>query len=144
MDKKKCSKCKKRKSLDEFCYRSRSKDERQPHCKECSRKAMREHYGKRKKYYVDKARERNRRIRDDLKSRVMDYLRSHPCVDCDESDPIVLEFDHIKDKVENVSFLIKSACSWCRVLAEIEKCEVRCCNCHRRKTSRVNGSYRTV
>ncbi len=68
---------------------------------------------------------------------VRDYLATHPCVDCGETDPLVLDFDHRdpKAKSANVSYLVCSA-GLARVQAEVEKCDVRCANCHRRKTAR--------
>jgi hypothetical protein len=75
-------------------------------------------------------RERNR-------IRVLDYLKTHPCVDCGEKDAVVLEFDHVRGvKLGDVSVLTRSAISWRRISAEIEKCEVRCANCHRSKTAK--------
>jgi hypothetical protein len=69
------------------------------------------------------------------RDKLLEYLLSHPCVDCGESDPIVLEFDHINgNKIANVSS-IKNTKNWDQVLAEIAKCEVRCANCHRRRTA---------
>jgi len=63
---------------------------------------------------------------------VQDYLKSHPCVDCGNTDIRVLEFDHINDdKVESIAWMVKNAWALKRVIVEIEKCEVRCCNCHR-------------
>ena len=65
-----------------------------------------------------------------------EFLIEQACVDCGEADPIVLEFDHVRGtKQDNVSTLIGRAFSWKRILEEVAKCEVRCANCHRRKTA---------
>ena len=72
----------------------------------------------------------------------MDYLRLHPCVDCGESDIVVLEFDHLRDKTRNVSYLIGTG-EIPRIKEEIAKCDVVCANCHRRRTSERGGWYRS-
>ena len=71
---------------------------------------------------------------------VLAYLLEHPCVDCGETDPVVLDFDHLRDKTKNVSALLKS--TWTRILREIEKCDVVCANCHRRRTASRGGFFR--
>lgn len=82
------------------------------------------------------------RIRRERSQLLLDHLRKHPCVDCGEADPVVLEFDHLRDKVKEVTVLALAGNSWQAVLAEIEKCEVVCANCHRRRTSMRRGSFR--
>lgn len=68
---------------------------------------------------------------------VIDYLLTHPCVDCGETNPLVLDFDHVDDDKEaNVSQLIANDYSFERIKEEIAKCEVRCGNCHRRVTAK--------
>jgi hypothetical protein len=53
------------------------------------------------------------------------YLSCHPCVDCQESDPVVLEFDHVGEKRADVSQMISNAYAWSTVELEIARCEVR-------------------
>lgn len=66
---------------------------------------------------------------------VTDYLQTHPCIDCGETDIIVLEFDHVRGvKRKNISNLIMQTYSLQTLMEEIQKCEVRCANCHRRVT----------
>jgi hypothetical protein len=66
-------------------------------------------------------------------------------VDCGESDPAVLEFDHVSGKkTANISYLLGVVASWERLASEIQKCEVRCANCHRWKTAREQGWYKTM
>jgi hypothetical protein len=75
---------------------------------------------------------------------MVEYLLSHPCVDCDESDVMVLDFDHVTDtKTANVSNLVSRGASWQRIEREIAKCVVRCANCHRRKTALDFGWYKS-
>jgi hypothetical protein len=73
---------------------------------------------------------------------VLGFLRTHPCVDCGERDPIVLEFDHIGPKRAAVSQLAWYGCSIATIDAEIGECEVRCANCHRRKTAMRADHFR--
>jgi hypothetical protein len=68
------------------------------------------------------------------KQRLVEIKESSGCKDCGESNPIVLDFDHLKDKKYNVSRMIHDGFSWKAIKKEIEKCEVVCANCHRIRT----------
>lgn len=76
------------------------------------------------------------RARFRIRKYILEYKATHPCVDCGEADPVVLEFDH-RNPAEKC-FNISGAVAWIRTLdaleREIAKCEVRCANCRRRKT----------
>lgn len=61
---------------------------------------------------------------------------SHPCVDCGERDPVVLDFDHVSGvKRFNVAGEVYRSANLAKIQAEVAKCDVRCSNCHRRKTN---------
>jgi hypothetical protein len=73
------------------------------------------------------------------------YLAEHPCVDCGESDPVVLDFDHVRgQKFMNVKRMLAGTYSLKRIFEEIEKCDVRCANCHRRATAKRDGFFAYV
>ena len=68
------------------------------------------------------------------------YLRNHPCADCGEPDPVVLTFDHVRgEKKYHIANMLASGRPWQKILAEIEKCDVRCFNCHMRRTASQRG-----
>lgn len=70
-------------------------------------------------------------------AKVWAWKETHPCVDCGEPDPIVLEFDHVRFPKEfEIADAIPRGISWARIELEIAKCEMRCANCHRRVTYR--------
>ncbi len=73
------------------------------------------------------------------------YLSDHFCIDCGCSDIRVLEFDHINGwKLDEISHLLSQGYGWPRIETEIAKCEVRCANCHRIKTSERGGFWRNL
>jgi hypothetical protein len=92
---------------------------------------------------VDQARERKQALALERTTYLIEYSRSHPCVDCGETDPVVLEFDHLADKSFNIGQALPYR-RWKAVLDEIAKCEVVCANCHRRRTGRRKGSVRAT
>jgi len=64
------------------------------------------------------------------------YLEGSVCTDCGNSDARVLEFDHVRgDKIGSISHAIRDAWSLEKLKTELLKCEIRCCNCHRIKTT---------
>ena len=113
--------------------------------REDQRKAVRAHYEANRAEYRARTVASSARIREAIIEFIASYLREHPCVDCGEADLVVLEFDH-RNPAEKL-FTIGSAMNGNRrslksVQAEVSKCDVRCANCHRRKTARENGFYR--
>lgn len=69
-----------------------------------------------------------------FKKRLSEIKEASGCMDCGETNPIVLDFDHLKDKKYNVSRMIHDGFSWAAIKKEIAKCEVVCANCHRIRT----------
>jgi hypothetical protein len=132
--KKRCPACKKLKLLSEF---SRRGDGHQSVCKGCNRDYQRSHYQRNTETYKEKAAKTKKAARDLACHWIWDYFQEHPCADCGESDPVVLDFDHRDpaDKVRDVSKLVAQGCRLARIQAEIAKCDVRCANCHRRRTA---------
>lgn len=82
------------------------------------------------------------RFRRRNKLLVIEYLRKHPCVDCGETDPVVLEFDHCGEKRDAISSMVGWQTSWSAIEKEMALCAVRCANCHRRKTATERGWLR--
>lgn len=138
-----CTHCKQSKENSEFGFKYKSRNILKSHCKTCSRAYIQNHYYNNREYYLLKAKKRNEKIRLVLRRYMWDYLKAHPCVDCGEKDPVVLEFDHFRDKLTAVSGLIRYA-SLSTLQNEIEKCEIRCANCHRRKTAIQFGWYKNL
>lgn len=66
------------------------------------------------------------------------------CIDCGEKDPVVLEFDHRESekKEYGISRLRKHKVAWHILEKELEKCDVVCANCHRRRTAKEFGNWR--
>lgn len=109
---------------------------RSKRCVHCRRATVRKHYRANRAYYIAKARRRTDRVVRETRAWLLTYLREHPCVDCGNGDIRVLEFDHRdgSTKVRAVALLAGQGYSLTRVRAEIEKCQVRCANCHRIRT----------
>ena len=78
-----------------------------------------------------------------IRQYLIDYLSSHPCIDCGETDIVVLEFDHIESKEIGICKAVNRGWSLKKLQNEISKCVVRCANDHRRKTAKDFNWYKT-
>jgi len=72
---------------------------------------------------------------------ILEYFQTHPCIDCGESDPRTLEFDHRGPKNFTIGDVLRRA-DVALIAAEIELCDVRCSNCHRKR--HLANSYRAL
>lgn len=136
-------KCKNRKAISQFNYKNRGVGRRHARCKTCTRADVRSAYKKNREHYLKYRIERNRMLRENFGRFIRSYLLEHPCIECGNSDPRVLHFDHVKGiKLANVSLLRAHGANLEYVKREIEKCVVRCANCHAVKTATELGYYR--
>lgn len=114
--------------------------ERDYYCRPCRQAYRRGHYERNRADYVSRAMTEMRLKREDALVMIHDYLRSHPCVDCGETDILTLEFDHVDPATKTMDIgAMSGRRSVTAILEEIAKCVVRCANCHRRRTAQQQG-----
>ena len=140
MQSKVCVTCHKDQPLTMFNKRAAAKDGLQSRCRDCSRAW----YLANRTAHLASVRRRNARHRLTVKAWIREYLSANPCVDCDEHDLRCLQFDDVdpSTKAYEISALLRHSYPLKRILLELEKCEVRCANCHSRRTAEMGGSWR--
>ncbi|PVE94943.1 hypothetical protein [Microbacterium sp. TPD7012] len=144
---KRCGSCRAIKPLTAFNRKSSRADGRQEVCRECNRTSSREYYRRNREHHVAVIRERTNAQKRASIAFVCEYLRDHPCADCGEADLRVLDFDHRpgSEKRDGVMQLVRNGFSIAVVAAEVEKCDVRCRNCHAIVTyERMGENWRSL
>jgi hypothetical protein len=134
-----CSECRQEKPTTEYHRNKSKRDGLQSMCKRCRKSYTKQHYEANKQSYVDRSKTQTKRYKEWYLS-----LKSGPCADCGKNyHPCQLDFDHIgSDKQFNIGDAIRKGFGKDRILAEIEKCELVCANCHRLRTyKRLNGIW---
>jgi len=86
------------------------------------------------------------KMRSKRKTWYYDLLLKSQCVDCGEKRPETLQFDHRDPKLKSFSISngIHDNVAWSRVLAEIDKCDIRCANCHAVRTANQFDWYKDL
>lgn len=154
---KRCPNCKIVKSIDLFDKNISNKDGLQSQCKKCRSEKAKDYfqrkkeslYKQRSKYRKKKYKESNGDYLLDFKKRNTKYalkrkeilkeFLSEGCVVCGEKDPTVLEFDHLQEKLKGIANISNKK----ELLNEVKKCQILCCNCHRRKTAKERKFWKT-
>jgi len=135
-----CPDCKTDK-LDSFGKDERRKDGLTRCCLACCRTQNRASYQRHKETHAKRTRRWTLKRQEENRRFLWDYKLSHPCVDCGEEDPRVLQFDHVRgEKTADVTELaFGNKVSTDRLTSEIAKCAVRCANCHLKETWASRG-----
>jgi hypothetical protein len=91
-----------------------------------------------RKWYASHKHEQSVRVMDDRKKtrNLVDNIKGKSrCIECGESHPACLDFHHrdSSTKLFDLSRRSINGVGRKRILEEIEKCDVLCSNCHRKK-----------
>lgn len=136
-----CNTCHQPKDESEFDFRSKKDKIRRTKCKSCCRDYTRTHYENNKSDYIQRAKIFSKKQFSTNRMNLWEWFQGKSCVDCGNTDRRVFEFDHKYDKSDCVSNLLQR-CSWSTILKEIQKCDIRCANCHRIKTGNQLGWFK--
>lgn len=135
---KKCTECGEEKPLTEY---HKKVGRLRSNCRSCVSRYTRQHYAANKEYYLTKAAVNRKLGQQRIRKLLWDYKKEVGCVDCGELDPIMLEFDHLSGKQDGLASMATRALAFNTIIAEVEKCDVVCANCHRRRTSKKHNWY---
>lgn len=133
-----CSKCSLTKELSEFYQRKTHRvGEYYERCKDCFKKRGRLYYHQNHNRQLELTKIRKERYRIERK-KWLTKIKNKPCADCGIIyPPHVMDFDHRDGdtKIRSISWLaFHDTANFDRIIAEIEKCDLVCANCHRIRT----------
>jgi hypothetical protein len=143
-----CTVCGLSKDPSDYFYRNKHSEKLHAQCKQCylekRRLKWKEYYYKHGSKYRENATIRNRKLKNKLRSQMLEYLSDKSCLNCGISDVRVLDFDHIDPLTKSFSIAraIADITSWDKILIEIDKCQILCANCHKIKTAQEQNWYR--
>lgn len=137
---KKCSRCKDNKNLSEFRTSKSSKDGYQKCCIVCDKEYQKEWYKKNKAKVIPKSKIRNIQQAKKIQDIILGRLEGNSCAICGEKDILVLEFDHLENKKFDLGKAFYK--NEKEVENELNKCQILCSNCHKRKTHKERKTYR--
>ena len=140
-----CCSCKKAKVETEFSFKYKDRKVRTTKCRSCTNKYSKRHYEENKKVYIERAKKYNKIYIKQKKEFIMELKMSNPCLGCGETNPTVLEFDHIhpENKKGNIASMVRGGYSVKTILKVALKCHILCANCHRKKTAKDLNYFST-
>lgn len=135
MPTKMCTKCRETKPLEHFYFKKIGRYE--SFCRPCCSERARNYQHANAKLVQTRKMQYERKRRKWRAQFAIEYLSTHPCVDCRNIDIRVLEFDHVRGvKRRTVSDLLMRGYAEKTILEEIAKCDVVCTNCHKIRTAK--------
>ena len=130
-----CSRCSRHRPESSF---NRFGSGRQWWCRDC----FKAYYAERRAHHRRRTNAlKTQRVRE-AQNLVLAFLRRNPCVECEEADPVILEFDHLGPKRAEISTLVRRGVLESVLVAEMAQCDIVCANCHRRRTAIRQGWWR--
>ena len=146
-----CASCHEEKPKKDFYINRQKADGRQYSCKKCQKKYHNQQwYIKNREKRLKQTKERKAKLQNENYEKILYMYFAKGCVDCGTQDDRVLEFDHvrgIKKKFkgsEGISYMVRNGYKWSTIKREIEKCDVRCRNCHKIKTYSDYDYYKNI
>lgn len=133
-----CRTCEKELEPASFSVKNKNTGLLNTRCKKCVAENSKSWYSENKEAHIKNVKQNKIVYAQQIRSFIWGYLKDNPCVDCGEADPIVLELDHRQEKNFNLADAIDHY-GLKRVAKEVSLCDVRCANCHRRKTAKQFG-----
>jgi hypothetical protein len=102
-----CNHCLQEKDESQFSWRYKTLGVRNKACKDCQYSFNKSYYeGDAKERHLKQVRERTESAREFARKFVYQYLLEHPCSQCGETDPRVLEFHHVGEKDTEITRLV--------------------------------------
>ena len=127
---KKCLGCKNEYSIEEFPWKSKKTNKRQPRCKKCYNEYNRKYYANGER---DKQIERVNIRKKTIANKFRAWKNQQSCRICGENAVECLDLHHIDpSKKDREVSQLQYFGSWKKIEEEIAKCAVLCANCHRK------------